>query len=137
VRFHRRPNLGSAGMVPGSALDGQDDLPRVDILYAAAGSDPDLLAQSGSRQAVGVVLALPGNGSLPECWKEAAATARQAGVRVVRASRTHGGLVTETAAGNAEIDLPGSGRLNPVKARIALMLESATGASALLSHLSN
>ncbi|QID16713.1 asparaginase [Nitrogeniibacter mangrovi] len=136
VRFDRAPNLGTAGQVPIDALDGHDDLPRVDILYVAAGADPDLLAEAGLRRACGVVLALPGDGSLPTTWHAAAETARIAGVRIVRASRVGRGAVSPAPADAPDLQLPGSGRLNPSKARIALMLELATGASALLAHLS-
>ncbi len=136
VRFFRRPNLDTAGMVPADTLAGRDDLPRVDILFVAAGSDPDLLIEAGSRRAAGVILALPGNGSLPTAWHEAAEIARNAGVRVIRASRALGGAVSPMASDAPELQVQGSGRLSPVKARIALMLELATGASALVVHLS-
>jgi L-asparaginase len=135
VRFVRRPSLDTAGIVPEGALDHQDDLPRVDILYVAAGSEPDLLLGAGERQAAGVVLALPGNGSLPVAWHEAALQARSAGVRVVRASRVAQGAVAPMCSAAPELQIDASGRLSPPKARIALMLALATGASALMGHL--
>jgi len=133
VHFRRRPNLDTAGIVPDSALTGVDELPRVDILYAAAGSPADLLADAGHRGAAGVVLALPGNGSLPDTWRDAAEPARRDGVRVVRASRTGAGTVSPMATEQEAQAFPGSGRLSPVKARIALMLEIATGDPHLLT----
>lgn len=135
VHFLRCPNLDTAGIVPESALIEVDDLPRVDILYAAAGSAADLLAEAGHRQAAGVVLALPGNGSLPDTWRVAADAARQAGVRVIRASRVASGFVSPMSTDAPEPPIGGSGWLNPAKARIALMLELATGAAALMAHL--
>ncbi|MBT0963510.1 asparaginase [Denitromonas iodatirespirans] len=129
VRFVATPVDDTAGRVPADALAALDDLPRVDILHVAAGSDPDLLAGAADRHCAGVVLALPGNGSLPAAWVDAARQAQAAGVRVLRASRTPAGAVSPAA--DADAALPGSGRLNPVKARIALMLEQATGIACL------
>ena len=122
VRFHTAPAHDSAGAVPLDTLAGRDALPRVDILYVAAGSDPDLLATAAARGTAGVVLALPGNGSLPEAWRAAADAATAAGVRVLRASRVAAGAVSEEAGA-----LPASGERGPAKARIALMLALATG----------
>ena len=135
VRYWRKPDLTSAGMVPIHTLAALTELPRVDILYVAAGSDPDLLMGAGERQAGGVVLALPGDGSLPAAWHGAAREATASGVRVVRASRTGRGFVSSETGSDETPALLASGKLSPTKARIGLMLELCTGASALLAHL--
>ena len=131
VHFGAAPDLTGAGRVPAGALHALTALPRVDILYVAAGSDPDLLSSAATRQCAGVILALPGNGSLPSAWRDAVRQARAAGVRVVRASRTPAGAVSDTDA-DAGGPIPASGALSAAKARIALMLELATGIPGLL-----
>jgi L-asparaginase/Glu-tRNA(Gln) amidotransferase subunit D len=58
-------------------------------------------------------------------------------VRVIRASRVASGFVSTLNADTPEHQVGGSGWLNPPKARIALMLELATGADALMAHLAS
>lgn len=129
--FCRPPALGSAGCVPLATLQDGATLPEVDILHVAAGSRPALLAEAHERGCAGVILALPGNGSLPDTWRDAALAAVDNGVRVIRASRVANGSVSTRAA----TILPGSGVLNPLQARIALMLELTTGTSGLFARL--
>ena len=69
-------------------LDAIDALPQVEILTVAAGSSPRLLNACIGTGARGIILALPGNSSLPQSWEAALAAARAAGCSVLVASRT-------------------------------------------------
>jgi len=117
VRFHHARLPDSAGAFTVAALAPGDSLPRVDILYVAAGAEPDLLSSAPQRGCAGVVLALPGNGSLPETWIRTIETLPQS-LRVVRCTRTGAGAVTSAVPGRCE----SAGALSPVKARISLIL---------------
>lgn len=92
-------------------------LPRVDMLLVGAGSSPDLATAAVAAGAQGLVLALPGNGSLPAAWGDPVETIRNSGVPVIRASHADGGVASDP---NPHI-LPCSPH-PPAKARIALML---------------
>lgn len=132
VQFYHPAALTQAGCVPADALAGLTELPRVDILYVAAGSDPDLLAAAIERGAKGIVLALPGNGSLPANWQCAADAARARAIAVIRSTRVAHGRVAHAT----DTTLPAaSGALNPAKARIALMLALAAGTPELSARL--
>jgi len=126
IKFHHARSLDSAGICPIARLAQVAPLPRVDILYVAAGSEPDVLAQAASRGCAGVVLALPGNGSLPADWRPSVDVVLGQGLRVVRSSRTGAGDVTRSTAGSEQV-LESAGALSPAKARISLMLSLATG----------
>ncbi|WP_323001236.1 asparaginase [Denitromonas sp.] len=132
VRFFHPPALGHAGCIAPHALAGLSDLPRVDILQVAAGSAPDLLTAAVAAGARALVLALPGNGSLPQAWQDTVAQARTTGVAVVRSTRTAHGRVAHATDRSLP---PASGALNPPKARIALMLALASGQPELASTL--
>jgi L-asparaginase len=98
-------------------------LPRVDIVYAHAGMGRDLIDAAVRAGARGLVIAGVGDGNLGAAALAAAAEAVRAGVAVVRASRTGGGVVER----NIEIDDDALGfvvadELNPPKARVLLML---------------
>ena len=95
-------------------------LPRVDVLWVGPGSATDLLAAALANGACGVVLALPGNGTLPTAWRKAVDHATRRQVAVVRASRTSRGAVS--AAPDDTPLLFAAGRLGPAQARAALML---------------
>ncbi|MCB1954604.1 MAG: asparaginase [Rhodocyclaceae bacterium] len=101
-------------------LSSLSELPRVDVLWVGAGSEPDLMASSISHGARAIVLCLPGNGSLPAVWLDAVKKALARDVIVVRSSRTGAGRVTPQP-GDGPM-LFASGRLTPPQARIALML---------------
>ncbi|MCB1905979.1 MAG: asparaginase [Rhodocyclaceae bacterium] len=122
VEIDTRPRLPARA--PG-LLAGLARLPRVDVLWIGAGSSADLLSACLERGARGLVLALPGNGTLPAAWRSAAADAIARGVPVVRASRTGGGAVG--AATDDTAMLFAAGRLGPPQARVALMLAIAAG----------
>lgn len=97
-------------------------LPAVELLTVAAGSSPALaraLASASLAGAVaGVVVALPGNASLPEAWLPALNELPDT-VPLVLASRCGGGISRHRA------DAPGhwldAGALDPLKARVRLI----------------
>lgn len=120
LEINRRP-LRRPVSVELAALD---ELPRVDLLLVAAGSSPDLVAACIGAGARGLVLALPGNASLPAAWEEAAAAALAAGLTVIRCARTGSGASRTPAAG--QLPLPTSPLPAP-KARVALVLGVAAG----------
>lgn len=111
--------------------DDASGLPRVEVLYVAAGSRPDLLTCAIQAGARGLVLALPGNGSLPDVWHPAVRAATASGVPVVRASRCASGRVSPHPV-DARTGTRPCGACSPAAARIELMLEllAASGPSA-------
>ncbi len=105
------------------SVDGVNDLPRVDILYACVDTPPDLIDASVDRGAQGIVIAGNGNGNMNAEAVERAAQAAKQGVVIVRSSRVSSGKISR----NVEIDddrlgFIASDELNPPKARIMLML---------------
>ena len=105
------------------ALEGVSTLPRVEIVYAYAGSGRELIDAAVKAGARGLVIAGVGDGNLGASALVAATEAAKAGVAVVRSSRTGGGVVER----NIEIDDDRHGfivadELNPQKARVLLML---------------
>ncbi|MEO6002615.1 MAG: asparaginase [Opitutus sp.] len=114
----RRHTLGSA--FSSAPLP---SLPRVEIVYAYAGMSRDSIDAAVRSGARGVVIAGVGDGNLNAAALAAAAEAAQAGIAVVRSSRTGGGVVER----NIEVDDDRLGfiaadELNPQKARVLLML---------------
>jgi L-asparaginase len=104
-------------------LGGRTALPRVEIVYAYAGMQPDLIRAAVAAGAEGLVIAGVGDGNLNAAALRAATEAARAGVAVVRSSRTGGGVVER----NIEINDDAAGlivaeELNPPKARVLLML---------------
>ena len=98
-------------------------LPRVAIVYAYAGMGGDHIAAAVRAGAAGLVIAGVGDGNMTAAALAAATAAAQAGVAVVRSSRTGGGVIER----NIEIDddrlgLIAAEELNPQKARVLLML---------------
>jgi L-asparaginase len=94
-------------------------LPRVDIVFAAADMEPDLIDASVKAGAKGIVIAGVGNGNMNKVSVDAAAEAVKKGVVVVRSSRVATGMVDR----NVEVDddklgFIASDELNPQKSRI-------------------
>jgi len=140
VSTFQSPDIGAAGAIVGGrpiffrsartrerrpppALDGVEDLPRVDVLYACAGMAPDLVRASLDAGARGLVLAGVGNGNAPKDVIEALTEAAAAGVPVVRSTRSGSGFI----ARDVEIDdtargFVAAGPLGPAKARVLLMV---------------
>jgi L-asparaginase len=104
-------------------ISGVTQLPRVDIIFAAADMSPDLIDCAVTNGAKGIVIAGVGNGNMNKSSVDAAARAVQKGVVVVRSSRVPTGMVGR----NVELDddklgFIASDELNPQKARILLAL---------------
>jgi L-asparaginase len=135
-RFSSGPDDRLAGRVPLATLpmDGGVSLPHVEILFIAAGSAPELIAAACAQGARGLVLALPGNGSVPQRLAPALEACRRQGVSVVRASRTGAGPVAPASDALAG-PLLCAGQLSPAKARIALMLALARGRLELFEEI--
>jgi len=131
VRFFAPPPARLAAL---PLPDSPAHLPRVDVLYVGAGSPPEALAQAVASGARGVVLALPGNGSVPAAWREAVARAVAGGVPVVRASRTGAGAVTP-AADDGALGTLAAGERAPSAVRVVMMLALASGSGAELARL--
>lgn len=98
-------------------------LPRVDILYAHAGMNRDLIDAAVRAGARGLVIAGVGDGNLHHAALAAAAEAAKTGIAIVRSSRTGGGVVER----NIEVDDDAHGfiaadELNPQKSRVLLKL---------------
>jgi L-asparaginase len=101
--------------------------PRVDIVYAHAGMD-DQPIDALAGHAAGLVLAGVGDGYASDAALDALGRAVEAGVAVVRASRTGSGLVArDVEVDDAARGFIAAGELSPQKARILLMLALSTG----------
>jgi L-asparaginase len=127
LRISRLPSRGAAPIDVSSIVE----LPRVDLILVGAGSSPDLLDASLVAGARGVVLALPGNASLPAAWETAAQAAMAAGLSVLRSART-GCAHRPPLPGKSQILTSG---LSAPKARVALMLCLVAGRSPEQSFL--
>ena len=97
--------------------------PRVDIIYAHANMQPDLVAAALKLGARGIVIAGVGDGNMPQAVLDVLARAVKSGTVVVRSTRLERGIVLR----NNEVDddklgFVASGELNPAKSRVLLML---------------
>ena len=139
VSTFQSPDMGAAGAIVGGrtvyfrrarqreprrtpSLEGLEDLPRVDVLYACAGMSPDQVTACLDAGARGLVLAGVGNGNAPAAVIEALTRAAACGVPVVRSTRSGSGFV----ARDVEVDdtsrgFVAAGSLGPSKARVMLM----------------
>ena len=98
-------------------------LPRVDIVFADADMEPDLIDASVNAGAKGIVIAGVGNGNMNKVSVDAAARAVKKGVIVVRSSRVATGMVDRNVEVNDdELGFIASDELNPQKSRILLSL---------------
>jgi L-asparaginase len=93
--------------------------PRVEIVMSHAGASGRAVDAIVAHGVEGLVVAATGNGTLHHEVEAALLRARDAGVRILRASRCAQGRVQTTPHDM----LPHAGALSPVKARIALLLE--------------
>lgn len=100
-------------------------LPRVDIVYAHGGEDGLFINAAVKAGAKGIIYAGTGHGTVSEKAEEALNKAVQAGVMVVRASRTGSGLVLDGLTRWQEAGFIPSRSLSPQKARILLELSIA------------
>ncbi len=110
-----------------------ESLPTVEVLHVAAGSSPALLDMAVAQGVRGVVLALPGAGTVPASWHDAVRRAVVAGVQVIRASRCGSGEVGQAAADLA-LGTQAAGALGPAQARVALLVTLAAGQRTLPTY---
>ncbi len=104
-------------------VTGVSKLPRVDIIFACADMNADLIDASVANGAKGIVIAGVGNGNMNKTSLEAAANAVKKGVVVVRSSRVPTGTVGRNVEVNDdELGFIASDELNPQKARLLLTL---------------
>jgi len=124
--FHPRPPATAAVLDAGAC----HALPEVAILHVAAGSPPQALRDALRHGARGVVLALPGSGTVPVAWEETITEACSAGIRIVRGSRLASAYVTPRHQ-DIELGTWAAGALAPAQARVALMVAIAAGREGL------
>jgi len=104
-------------------VDGVTQLPRVDIIYAAADMPADLIDASIKQGAKGIVIAGVGNGNMNKASLDACARASKQGIVVVRSTRVATGNVGRNVEVNDdELGLVASNDLNPQKSRILLSM---------------
>nr|WP_314069176.1 type II asparaginase [uncultured Campylobacter sp.] len=98
-------------------------LPRVDIIYGHAQDNGDLVDAAVQKGAKGIIVAGVGNGNLYPDLQAALAKASEAGVIVVRSSRTGSGSTSVSSeVDDAKLGFLTADNLNPQKARVLLML---------------
>ena len=95
-----------------------DAWPRVEVVLNHAGADGRLVDAAVAAGAAGLVVAGTGHGTMSARLEAALARARDAGVRVMRASRCAFGPVLPHDAQDAEA----AGELSAVQARVELQL---------------
>jgi L-asparaginase len=93
--------------------------PRVEIVMSHAGAGRAVVDALVAQGIDGLVVAATGNGTVHQDLEQALRQARDAGIKLVRATRCAQGRILP---GPTDW-LPDAGGLSPVKARIALMLE--------------
>ena len=98
-------------------------LPRVDIIYGYAQDSGDLVDAAVQKGAKGIIVAGVGNGNLYPDLQAALAKASEAGVIVVRSSRTGSGSTSVSSeVDDVKLGFLTADNLNPQKARVLLML---------------
>ncbi|WP_297881145.1 type II asparaginase [uncultured Campylobacter sp.] len=98
-------------------------LPRVNIIYGHAQDSGDLVDAAVQKGAKGIIVAGVGNGNLYPDLQAALAKASEAGVIVVRSSRTGSGSTSVSSeVDDAKLGFLTADNLNPQKARVLLML---------------
>jgi L-asparaginase len=122
TEYYRYP-VGRVGLKSEFSVDGVEQLPRVDIVYAHAGMDGSLIDAAAKAGAKGIVIAGVGNGNLTKAALSTLTKQAKKGVLCVRASRVPTGRVSR----NVEVDDDATGtiaseELNPAKARVLLKL---------------
>ena len=118
IRLFRPPRGEGA---PRLRLDWKRPLPRVDVIYAGAGTTPELAEAAVACGARALIVVLPGCGSLATSWETTLAAIVGRGIPVVRASRCGDGDVLPRAS-DADTGAWPSGVLSPAAARITLIL---------------
>ena len=100
-------------------------LPRVDVILTYQGANGDLIKAAADLGAKGIVTAGAGAGALSGSQGQGVSQATEKGVFVVSTTRTGAGSVGTGGRGGASRRIQGDD-LQPVKARILLMLALAT-----------
>jgi L-asparaginase len=118
--YYRYPH-SKFGLKSEFNVDGVTKLPRVDIVYADADMQADLIDASVERGAKGIVIAGVGNGNMNKTSLDACIRAVKKGVVIVRSSR----VATGNVGRNVEVNDDEAGTiasydLNPQKSRILL-----------------
>ena len=119
--FYNRVDRRHAGHTEFDLKDA-DRLPYVKVIYGHAGDDAlfvDAAIKAGAR---GLVYAGTGNGSIHKDAEEALARAAQAGIVIVRSTRTGSGTVIPAEQSYTEAGFLNGDSLNPQKCRILLQL---------------
>ncbi|MBQ0081054.1 MAG: type II asparaginase [Alistipes sp.] len=108
----------------GFYIDNLEELPEVGIVYGYGSSSTVALEAFVNAGYKGIVFAGVGDGNLNQANLDLAARATDNGVMIVRSSRIpYGGVYTEGGEVDDEkLGFIASGRLNPQKSRILLML---------------
>ncbi|MEO1968345.1 MAG: asparaginase [Sphingomonadaceae bacterium] len=104
----------------------REDLPEVVLLPVFAGITPDYVDRLCGEQTQGIVVAGVGEGNMPESVRHRLAELANAGIAVVRASRTDEGLVDREPEDTAN-GFVAARALSPQKSRILLQLLIADG----------
>lgn len=105
------------------SVDGLDELPRVDVIYAHANMSADLIDAAVENGANGLVVAGVGDGNMTTPALDALARAAKGGVVVVRSSRLPSGItLRNNEVNDDEKGFVASGELNPAKSRVLLQL---------------
>jgi len=124
VRYHRAARSPRPALL---ALQPTATLPRVDILMAYAGLPADYFRALQNFGSQGIVLALAGHGSIPEVLRPAVSEAIAQGIHIVRASRIGASVLVDHNEDDHQLGTLAAEQLNPLQARIALMLALAAG----------
>lgn len=117
--FYHRP--ASRGDQPPFEVSKLDQLPRVDVVYVYPGADSVAIDAFVAAGAKGLVVAGAGRGATTPEQRRALRRAGEHGVVVVISSRTGSGPVPVENGDDRRGEL-GAGDLNPLKARVLLML---------------
>ena len=121
----RRPAPGS--LRPGVLAADDVALPRVDVVVTYQGAGGELIEAAVAAGARGLVMASAGAGSLTPAQQDAARRAASAGIPVVVSSRVGAGPVGRLRNVPAGAPMFSAGDLQPLKARLLLMLALARG----------
>ncbi len=120
--FFRTPTT-RFGLTSEFSVEGVEELPRVDIIYACADMSPDLVAMLVDAGAKGIVIAGVGNGNMNQSSLGAAKRASEKGVVVVKSRKAATGWVLrDNEFKDEDYGTIAAHDLSPVKARILLML---------------
>jgi L-asparaginase len=118
VFHHRQEAWAAEGLFD---VDRLGELPRVDVVLSYLGADGALIDASVRAGAAGIVSAGTGGGFPAPAEQEALEAAAAGGVLVCQSTRVGSGRVAVRPASVAR-GIIGAGNLNPVKARMLLML---------------